>query len=384
MHVTICVPTRDRGASILRTLRSLVASSYTDWDAVIVDQSRTGVTESAVRALTQGDLRFRYIASTASGSSAARNLALAHARGPLVAFTDDDCEASPEWLERLVEYYRRYPECGLIYGSVQAGPHDPQAGFIPTAPIARFRRIAAPSLKWRDLGIGANMAGPLDALRQLGGFDEALGSGGPLRANLDGDLTYRALKAGYAVLNVPDATVVHHGFRTWQQGQQLMRGVGIGVSATYMKHIRLGDPSAVPVFLIEWLRCISWSRLLTLRRYVGLWRFLSYGMGAMLSFRYRIDPRTRAYIARRVRQADKACQASQRARVPLITMVSGTHRLGLRLLETSARGHVPLHLVGIIPLFLGSTSLLLLFLLLWLVCQCAAGWPVWLSHRYLA
>jgi glycosyltransferase involved in cell wall biosynthesis len=347
-----------------------VASSYTDWDAVIVDQSHTDATESCVQALTQN---FRYITSTTSGSSAARNLALAHAQGPLVAYTDDDCEVSPEWLERLVEYYRRYPESGLIYGAVHAGPHDPRAGFIPTAPITRFRRIAAPRSKWRERGIGANMAGPLEALRQVGGFDEALGSGGPLRANLDGDLTYRMLKAGYVVLNVPDAVVIHHGFRTWQQGRQLMRGVGIGVGATYMKHVRLGDPAAVLTFLIEWLRCISWGRLLTLRPHVGLRRFFGYGMGVILSFRYPIDPRTRVYIAPSVGQPAEASQADQRVDIPAIMALPGTHRLSLLLLNTSLRGHVSLHLAAIILPSIGSTSLLPP--ILWLAFLCAASRP---------
>ncbi len=113
MHVTICIPTRDRGTSIACTLRSLLASSYTDWDALIIDQSCTDATARAVHALICGDPHFRYIAATTTGSSAARNLALTYAQGPLVAFTDDDCEVLPTWLECLVAYYRRNPDSGL-------------------------------------------------------------------------------------------------------------------------------------------------------------------------------------------------------------------------------------------------------------------------------
>jgi GT2 family glycosyltransferase len=316
LHVTICVPTCERGNSIVGTLRSLLASTYADWDAVIVDQSRATTTGQAVRALIGDDPRFRYLRSTSLGSSAARNLALAQARGPLVAFTDDDCEVLPDWLSRLVGYYQRYPETGLLYGAVLAGPHDPTAGFIPTCRISRVRRLQTAGLTWREQGIGANMAGPLAVLRALGGFDALLGSGAPLRANLDGDLTLRVLKAGYVVLHVPEAVVLHHGFRSWQQGQQLMRGVGIGVGATYMKHVRRGDPGAVSTFLLEWLRCISWARLLLLRSRAGLGCFLGYGIGAVLSFRYPIDPRTCLYRSSPTRNASKAVQAVEPPQPP--------------------------------------------------------------------
>ena len=340
MHVTICIPTRDRGISILHTLHSLLASSYADWDVVIVDQSRTDATKRAVHALTDGDSRFRYIASTATGSSAARNLALTQARGPLIAFTDDDCTVLSDWLERLVNYFQKYPESGLIYGAVRAGAHDPRAGFIPDYPITHFRRIRTPLLKWRESGIGANMAGTLVVLHAVGGFDEMLGSGGPLHAYLDGDLTYRVLKAGYIVLNVPDAVVIHQGFRGWQDGRPMMHRVGIGVGAAYMKHLRLGDLAAVPTFVIEWLRCISWGRLLTLRPRSGLMRFASYGLGAMLSFRYAIDRRTRMY---RVPHMQREEQPDHRAAVGPIASTMGIQHAALRTFWVYDRAHLLSH-----------------------------------------
>src|SRR5579871_5079677 len=91
MHVTVCICTRNRGSSIATTLRSVAASTYKDFDAVIVDQSTTDETAEAVRAVIAEDERFRYLRSQAVGASAARNVAIAQACGPLIAFTDDDC-----------------------------------------------------------------------------------------------------------------------------------------------------------------------------------------------------------------------------------------------------------------------------------------------------
>src|SRR5690349_3490688 len=115
MHVTVCICTRNRGASIVATLRSLDASSYTDFDVVIVDQSTGDETAQAIRAATDGDARFSYLRSTSVGLAAARNLALAQARGPIIAFTDDDCEVSPQWLAALVDIFQQNADVGAVF-----------------------------------------------------------------------------------------------------------------------------------------------------------------------------------------------------------------------------------------------------------------------------
>ena len=296
MHVTVCIATRNRGSSIADTLRSLSASQYRDFDIVIVDQSADDATEQAVRHCADG-LPVKYIRSASAGLSRARNLCIEHARGPIVSFTDDDCEVGEDWMERIVESFRDHPDVAEICGSVLAGPHDQRLGFIPTYPITARKRVNSPWAKWREGGIGANMSFRLDVLRVVGAFDEVLGAGGPLYTCEDGDMTYRVLRAGYCVLQLPEAYVIHHGKRDWNEGQVMMYRVGVGVAAAYMKHLRLLDLAAVPLLLIEWARCISWKRLFLLQPHVGLRRFLGYGQGLGVSFRYSIDRQSRTYKA---------------------------------------------------------------------------------------
>lgn len=212
MHVTVCIPTRDLGA-------------------VIVDQSRGNHTVRAMRSASRDDPRFYYIKAASVGSSTVRNLAVAHARGPLLAFTDDDCDVAPEWLERMVAHFQRHPDVGLIYGAVYPSTHHSRVGFVPDYPLERTRRITSAWLKFREGGIGANMARRLETWRVVGPFDELLGPGSPFHAYLDGDITYRTLKASYTVLNVSDAVVTHHGFRTWRDGRQSTGRVGMSEGA---------------------------------------------------------------------------------------------------------------------------------------------------------
>jgi hypothetical protein len=195
----------------------------------------------------------------------------------------------------IVATFRDHPSIAEICGSVLPGPYDPTLGFIPTYPIAARRQISGPWQKWREGGIGANMSFRLDILRSVGEFDEVLGAGGPLYTCEDGDMTYRLLRAGFRVLEVPEAYVIHHGKRDWKEGQLMMYRVGVGVAAAYMKHLRLLDLAAVPLLLIEWARCISWKRLFLLQPHAGLRRFLGYARGLGISFRYGIDARSRTY-----------------------------------------------------------------------------------------
>jgi GT2 family glycosyltransferase len=292
MRVTACICTTNRTQDLVRAISSIVASEYRDFEVLVVDQSHSDESYLAVRDLraTLPEFpRLTYIRSATTGSSAAHNISVQYASGDVIAFTDDDCEVASQWLGTLVSYFDTHPNVAQICGAVNAGPHDTTRGFIPTYYLHQEQLVATPWLKWREGGIGANMAFRLDALRAVGPFDEMLGTGAPLHSCLDGDMTYRMLRAGYTVACVPEVAVTHHGFRTWDDGRVLMRRCGIGVAAAYTKHLRLGDAAVLPTLLCEWMRCISWRRLFLLRRRTGLRRFLAFTKGILLSFRYRID-----------------------------------------------------------------------------------------------
>jgi GT2 family glycosyltransferase len=299
MHVTVCICTRNRGSSIAATLRSLAASTYEDFDVVVVDQSTSEETAEAVRAATGGDGRFRYLRSTTVGLSAARNVAAAQAQGPLIAFTDDDCEVIPEWLTLLVEVFEQHPEVGEVCGSVRAAPYDSTMGYTPVYTVQHPEEIRSPWRMWRAGGIGANMAFRLEALRAAGPFDELLGAGGPLHSCEDADMTYRVLRAGYRVFNTPDAFVIHDGFRSMSDTKVLVRRAYFALGAGYMKHVRLGDLAILPSLLyVWWVQSVSWKKLLLLRRGSGVGYFLALAGGMCASFRYHIDRRQRVFLPR--------------------------------------------------------------------------------------
>ena len=91
-------------------------------------------------------------------------------------------------------------------------PHDTHAGFIVGYEPKQRERLHGRVAKLHDAGIGANMAFRRRAIDAVGGWDELLGAGSRFDGAGDRDLVYRVLDAGFALLHLPDARVVHHAF----------------------------------------------------------------------------------------------------------------------------------------------------------------------------
>jgi GT2 family glycosyltransferase len=102
------------------------------------------------------------------GPAAARNVAWRTSHAPLVAFTDDDCEPDPKWLEAGVKALRWSPEVGVVQGRTEK-PVD--ADHYPWTDWTVYREIRWPT-PWFE---GCNLFFRRDALEATGGFDEGIG-----------------------------------------------------------------------------------------------------------------------------------------------------------------------------------------------------------------
>ena len=106
--------------------------------------------------------------------------------------------------------------------------------------------------------MGANFAVRRRLFDAIGGFDERLGCGGPLRAGEDFDFAYRTYRSGAAILLRPDVSLLHDGRRERSEWPGLVRNYGIGDGAFYSKHIRCGDWRAMQ--MLSATRCDGWGR----------------------------------------------------------------------------------------------------------------------------
>ncbi|HYO47539.1 MAG TPA: glycosyltransferase family 2 protein [Gemmatimonadota bacterium] len=241
--VTVVVPTRDRGIRIARTIQSILELDYSRFVVRIVDQSEDDATEKVVEQFDHA--RVHYERSAGKGISAGLNCGIGGATSELVAMTGDDCDPATNWLKMLLSPFALDPRIGIVFGNVLPGPHDETLGFVPG--YVRTGAVHANGIRDRHLigGTSACMAVRRSVWQELGGFDEMLGVGAPLRAGEDVDLTTRALLGGYHVFETPTAEVVHRGFFPWEARAMVIRRNWYGTGAALAKSLRLGHASIV-------------------------------------------------------------------------------------------------------------------------------------------
>ncbi len=294
--ISVIICTRDRGDTLLLTVRSALGDAPTDGsvEVLVVDQGRDDVVERVLVPLLASDARLHYLHETSTGLSAARNAGLRHARGALIAFTDDDCEVVPGWLAELKAAFDRHPKVGLIFGHVGRAKHDPSKGFLPGFAPTEGRltrlKIFAGTSHW---GIGANMALRRSAWERIGPFDELLGAGAPFKSAEDLDYVLRAVHKGYEIYHCEQALVIHYGFRPQAQVAGLIKGYALGCGAMYAKHVRVGNLFVTILMVIDNARCawnIFWNAIRR-RRPIGA-NILIFGMkGLWRGFRLPLDRR---------------------------------------------------------------------------------------------
>ena len=103
-RVSVLIPAHNAAHILPDALASLVAQSFEDWEAVVVDDASTDSTFEVAQA--SGDSRVRVIRCDENrGPAGARNLAAAESSGELVALLDADDAWMPEYLERQVSCF---------------------------------------------------------------------------------------------------------------------------------------------------------------------------------------------------------------------------------------------------------------------------------------
>ena len=168
---SIVIPTKGRPGYLDVTLSSIVPQAAGAGAEVLV------VSDGPDR--DTADLAARHGARlvslpACSGANAARNAAVAAARGELIVFVDDDVDAPPGWLEALLAGVGAAPDRDVFGGPIRARLEGggPRACGREPAPITTLdlghedRDVA---LVW-----SANMAVRRRALERVGAFDEAL------------------------------------------------------------------------------------------------------------------------------------------------------------------------------------------------------------------
>src|SRR6266508_5717575 len=101
MRVSVIIPAHNAAATIAETLDSLCAQTYTDWEAIVVDDGSSDATASVVESYAARDARIQLIRQPQAGVSEARNAGVRLARFDWLLFHDFDDWILPEYVDRM-------------------------------------------------------------------------------------------------------------------------------------------------------------------------------------------------------------------------------------------------------------------------------------------
>ena len=106
MKVSLIMPTINVTTELDLFLKSLKAQTYKDFELIVVDQNEGNEVFEIVKDYEE-DFKIKYVKSDEKGLSLNRNRGLILMKGEIVGFPDDDCEYSPDTLEKVVEFFER-------------------------------------------------------------------------------------------------------------------------------------------------------------------------------------------------------------------------------------------------------------------------------------
>jgi glycosyltransferase involved in cell wall biosynthesis len=109
--VSVLMTSYNREKYIAEAIESVLASSYTDFELIIVDDRSTDNTAAVARAYAEKDDRIKlYVNEVNLKQFPNRNKAASLARGEYIYYCDSDDSLYPDGLERLLKTMRSFPD----------------------------------------------------------------------------------------------------------------------------------------------------------------------------------------------------------------------------------------------------------------------------------
>jgi glycosyltransferase involved in cell wall biosynthesis len=225
VELTVAICTRGRPKLLERCLRSVLAlrpendADPRHFEILVIDNDSPDDATGRVVSSLPG---VQYVREPRPGLDFARNAALARSSGTWTAFLDDDVTVDFGWLDGLEEAVAEHPDAAAVTGLVLPAEliteaqitFERRGGFGRGCRKLRFTLPAEPENPLFPLGAGifgagCNMVLRTDAVRALGGFDEALDTGPSLPGGGDLDVWSRLIRAGHVLVYEPRLLAFH-------------------------------------------------------------------------------------------------------------------------------------------------------------------------------
>jgi glycosyltransferase involved in cell wall biosynthesis len=242
--VSIVVITLNRKKRLVNCLNSLFNLNYpqSKFNIVVVDGgSNDGTREIVIEEYPKVD----FVIERRRGMAYARNTGWKHARGEVIAYTDDDCIVDSNWLRRLVYSLNSTGAASaggpLIYVHQDLIP--PIFNGTPVGPFNLGEKERP--LKIHENLITANIAVRSDVFKRVQFFESLV-----FNDSEDSEFCKSLMEVGYKLIYVPDAKVYHDiELKRITLGYLLKRAFFSGLSMYIVERKRKSKLKLIPQFL---------------------------------------------------------------------------------------------------------------------------------------
>lgn len=162
IKISVVVPTFNMKDSLKLLIESLENQTYPrdNFEIIVCDDGSTDGTAELMIELCNKYHNLRYLKQEHRGVSAVRNLGIKHSKSNIIAFTDADCVADPNWLDEISKFSNSADFIG-VYGPVKS-------------PISRYEPFIHIINTGEGTIAGCNLALTKTVLDRVGYFDPIL------------------------------------------------------------------------------------------------------------------------------------------------------------------------------------------------------------------
>jgi GT2 family glycosyltransferase len=215
--VSIIMPNYNGEIFLEKSISSVLASSYQNFELLLIDDGSTDRSLEIIRNFKKGDSRISLFVNKVNiGTAAAKNMCINKARGSIVVFLDNDTEVTGDWLLNLIKPLAD-PDTGAAQSLIidfldrdiiqMAGGHlIKQVGWLAAFYLRDKYSKVKNRIKTREIiAISASLAVKREILEIVGGFDikEAVHTE-------DLDLCWRIWLSGYRIILAPKSIMFHY------------------------------------------------------------------------------------------------------------------------------------------------------------------------------
>ncbi|WP_019507044.1 glycosyltransferase family 2 protein [Pleurocapsa sp. PCC 7319] len=205
LFFSIIIPTYNRPERLVSCLKAIALLDYPGdhFEVIVVDDGSETPLDDVIIPF-KDNLNIKLLRQNNAGPATARNKGAELAQGEFLAFTDDDCQPNPDWLERFAEGFKKNPDA--MIGGKTINALDNNLFSTASQKLIDYLYEYYNSARGKDAFFASNnIATPAANFKALNGFDVSF----PLAAAEDRDFCDR-WNSQFPMLYVPEAQVNHY------------------------------------------------------------------------------------------------------------------------------------------------------------------------------